>query len=438
MGRRNRHRLVRLGQRPTKRTPFLSPFSWNAIAALAQQPSLPSSLVVSRTYTALYTPFDLAFNTTEVDLAYAASPRFIIARLVDFYFLLDFVLQFFIAFRATNPVEDGHLQGRWVEQHSLIARNYLKTWMIFDLATLVPSVFDIIPLVNSDAGNFRDASIARVFRVLRFVKILRVMRAARVMQRLASRITLQHSSKVLVWCIVRLLIAVHWFACVIALQASLHGSAQDTWMGEDYYGYCHTSQPFETFLMDRRAALVNHSNYSSILADDGDGGQTNISGASKVGALPKAMALDFEYDWCPGLSAGEWYAASFSWSLMIITGTGGTDFYPSAKSTPETVVVLSLIFIGAILWTQILADFCDVASSAPVSPLSYDKTLANCPRGYGHSRTTPCPVALFVSLSVVRAASAIPPLSCAVVSSLRPALSDPYSLSLYAPHPHPT
>jgi len=146
-------------------------------------------------------------------------------------------------------------------------------------------------------------------------------------------------------------------------------------MGEDYYGYCHTSQPFETFLMDRRAALVNHSNYSSILADDGDGGQTNISGASKVGALPKAMALDFEYDWCPGLSAGEWYAASFSWSLMIITGTGGTDFYPSAKSTPETVVVLSLIFIGAILWTQILADFCDVASNGDPAGVRFRQLL---------------------------------------------------------------
>ena len=37
---------------------------------------------------------------------------------------------------------------------------------------------------------------------------------------------------------------------------------------------------------------------------------------------------------------------------MVITGTGGTDFYPSAKSPSETLIVTLLVVIGALLWTQ--------------------------------------------------------------------------------------
>ena len=54
---------------------------------------------------------------------------------------------------------------------------------------------------------------------------------------------------------------------------------------------------------------------------------------------------------------------AFTWALMIVTGVGGTDYYPSRRSTPETCVVCALALGGAILWTQILADFCDVASN---------------------------------------------------------------------------
>ena len=47
------------------------------------------------------------------------------------------------------------------------------------------------------------------------------------------------------------------------------------------------------------------------------------------------------------------YLASFSWSIMIITGTGGTDFYPSSLSNAETLIVVSLVIFGALLWTQV-------------------------------------------------------------------------------------
>ena len=36
---------------------------------------------------------------------------------------------------------------RQVEKHNKIARHYIYTWFWFDLSTLIPSVFDIIPAV---------------------------------------------------------------------------------------------------------------------------------------------------------------------------------------------------------------------------------------------------------------------------------------------------
>ena len=49
---------------------------------------------------------------------------------------------------------------------------------------------------------------------------------------------------------------------------------------------------------------------------------------------------------------------------MIITGTGGTDFYPSSESSTETLVVTILVLLGAFTWTYVLALFCDMATNA--------------------------------------------------------------------------
>ena len=48
---------------------------------------------------------------------------------------------------------------------------------------------------------------------------------------------------------------------------------------------------------------------------------------------------------------------------MIITGTGGTDFYPSAQSDVETLIVTILLLSGAFAWTYVLALFCDMTTN---------------------------------------------------------------------------
>lgn len=51
------------------------------------------------------------------------------------------------------------------------------------------------------------------------------------------------------------------------------------------------------------------------------------------------------------------YIASFTWAIMVITGTGGTDEFPSATSVGENVVIVVLVMIAALIWTMVLATF---------------------------------------------------------------------------------
>jgi hypothetical protein len=239
-------------------------------------------------YTAVFTPFEVAF----LPGAEPSNIRFILSRVLDAYFSLDLIAQFFISVRPVSTEEiQGHPpsdQEAWVDDHRIIAKRYVTGgWFYFDVFTLFPSVLDVLPHIidqpivgdsaEGGAGFLGDASILRTLRVLRFVKIFRVARVGRLLQRWAARVTLRHSTITVIKCLVYLLVAAHWYACIFALQASLHVSAQDTWLGKDYYAFC---------------SLPGNEN-----------------------TLPT-------YCGPTGLSAGEWYVASFAWSTMIITGTG--------------------------------------------------------------------------------------------------------------------
>ena len=295
-------------------------------------------------YTATFTPFEVAFLPS----ASPTNVRFIFNRVLDVFFSLDLVAQFFISVRPSSAEEATGQQfsdqESWVDDHRIIARRYISGgWFFFDVFTLGPSVLDILPHIMgpdmAQDGFLGDASILRTLRVLRFVKIFRVARVGRLLQRWAARVTLKHSTLTVIKCLVYLLVAAHWYACIFALQASLHSTAQDTWLGKGSYEYC--EQPD---LKDQEAY------------------------AAAEATLPPYCGES-------GLDYGTWYVASFSWSTMVITGTGGTDFYPSSKSVAETILVTLLVLIGAILWTQILALFCDVATNSDPGAVRFRQTV---------------------------------------------------------------
>ena len=279
-------------------------------------------------YTASITPFETAFIPPVLGTSSWVDPFFLINRALDVIFFLDMLLQFFVAYQTGND-----FGGRtWVTSPSKVARHYLRGWFLLDAFTvIVPGGFDVYlsnPEFNrresrgSEVGAEGRMSVLRVLRVIRLVKLVRLVRASRIFQRWRSKFSMTYATQTVLQCVILLVCGAHWYACVIALQASLHADINETWMGEELYAIC--AKP---------ASSATHL------------GSSGLPG-------------------CEHLSIDEWYLSSFSWSVMIITGTGGTDFYPSKMSPWETLVVTSLVLLGAFIWTTVLALFCDVATNS--------------------------------------------------------------------------
>jgi hypothetical protein len=162
------------------------------------------------------------------------------------------------------------------------------------------------------------------------------------------------------------------YACIFAMQAQMHSSAADTWLGADCYNFCPAppaappvmatfassnfapsppgafsssaaatamssssssasqQQPLQTWDYswddlgyNASEAAINASNKPA----DGAWWNETASSASSANniAKPKSQVNDF----CKGLQTEQWYIASFAWSTMIITGTGVRRDRPS-------------------------------------------------------------------------------------------------------------
>ena len=97
----------------------------------------------------------------------------------------------------------------------LIAKTYLRGWFTLDLISLIPSTFDIVPLVGSSSnaterwracGPWRCLVVSgesnaisrfkglRVIRVCRLIKLTRLLRASRMLRRWETRMSINYAS----------------------------------------------------------------------------------------------------------------------------------------------------------------------------------------------------------------------------------------------------
>jgi hypothetical protein len=131
-------------------------------------------------------------------------------------------------------------------------------------------------------------------------------------------------------CVTLLIMSAHWYACIIALQTTLHTYAHETWLVK--FGYC-------------PEALEDHLLTVTHCTSEGTG-------------VPVAT----------------WYLACYSWALLVITGAG-VGGYPTPFSTAETIVVTCIQFMSAIMWALILASFCDLTTNANHAGLLFRQTI---------------------------------------------------------------
>ena len=183
----------------------------------------------------------------------------------------------------------------------------------------------------------------RVLRALRIFKLVRLVRASRLYQRWKAKMTLSYGSQTVLHCLFMLLFGTHWFACILALEATLHTDVQNTWVG--LYGLCddhlNTTAVFEW--------------HGGVLPWEGDGAGP-LAGCERLG-LPS------------------FYLSAITMGLLIITATGATDYYPSAVSDYETLIIVFLVLVGAGLWTMIIAAFVDVAANGDPAETTFRQQL---------------------------------------------------------------
>lgn len=89
---------------------------------------------------------------------------------IDLFFVADIVLSFFSAFYNKKDI--------LIDKHKIIACNYLRSWFIFDLISVLP----ISLIIHSAAdvhGLARVARLTRLHRILKMVKLVHVTRLAK-------------------------------------------------------------------------------------------------------------------------------------------------------------------------------------------------------------------------------------------------------------------
>lgn len=202
--------------------------SWDALTSLA--------LI----FTAIATPFEVAFLPAPES---AAEPLWIVNRLIDVIFICDMIKEFFLAYPAhkqTRKAEDS-----WEMNLGPIAKRYMRGWFGLDVASIFPSAFDIIPVLQS-AGTSSDAEseqggtspvkALRVVRALRLIKLIRLLRASRVLKRISVRYSFPRLTTTTITLSALSLALGHAIACMIGMLVAFAPSPLETWAAT--YGYC--------------------------------------------------------------------------------------------------------------------------------------------------------------------------------------------------------
>lgn len=155
---------------------------------------------------------------------------FIFDIIVDIMFGIDMLFTFFTAYE-----DDCNLY----RYHSLIVKNYFKTWFIPDLISTVP--FDeIVPAIVSGvtSGTLRSIKLIRVLRLFRLLKLIRVSRLKRKMKEAKVREFFHPIVYELAGLFTKIFLIAHLLACGYYYLSGCHKyqHTDDVWLDCGHLG----------------------------------------------------------------------------------------------------------------------------------------------------------------------------------------------------------
>lgn len=291
-------------------------------------------------FTAIVTFVEVAF----VEASCMVDGLFIINRCVDCIFIMDVCLNFNLMYphQGSSPTDTV----RWVHDPKKIRWHYIKSWFFLDVFSIAVSGFDFMSLGGNCGGGTSSFKVFRIIRVARLIKLVRLARSSRIMKRLESRFAINYNQLALIKCMVGLIIAGHWFACIWGLITTF----EDPWNTWYYsYEYCWFVAPADHASLQDQAAAGDAAAQSQV-----------------------ARQLEDEENYkCKGPT--ERYVAALYWAIMTITSIGYGDI--AATNTYEQLFCTVLMLAGGMVWGMVIATFCGVIASMDPKGTEFRKTM---------------------------------------------------------------
>jgi len=280
--------------------------AWDILAALA--------LV----FTATVTPFEVSF------LSGGLNGLFWVNRLIDTIFLIDMVLQFFLAYYD----EEDDI---WIYENRQICMNYLGSWFVVDFLGVLP--FDILGIVF-DHDNLDKLKIIRIVKLLRLAKLLRVLKVGRIFQRLEASISISYKTIQLCAFGIAVMLCAHWMACALYLCTMA------------------TDCTVEALENDECTDWVHYYN--------ANGGNEQLLRTDEDGSL-----LADPVHGMPVVDNARVYLAAFYWAVMTMSTIGYGDVTP--QTDVERIYVTIGMVLGAAIYAYMVGNVCSIIASLNVS-----------------------------------------------------------------------
>lgn len=166
----------------------------------------------------IVTPFELTFlyspRTWPAGFSGRRTASGIVAlfyanRVSDMCFLADMYLAFQTSYFDAR-------RGEWELRRRAVARNYVRTWFLMDLLSLLPySLLTSLPFVTKEAGFLRTV------RLVRLLKLFRLLKQPRIMAKLKKYITVPIKIQTLLRYFVLFFVIIHWTACTLRLITTI-------------------------------------------------------------------------------------------------------------------------------------------------------------------------------------------------------------------------
>jgi hypothetical protein len=274
-------------------------------------------MLICLLYVAIVTPFQVGFVLIDDFDSLIQQGNFWASCLVDIFFVLDMILNFFlkVSLPATSERDMITLKSR----HD-IARHYLMGWFLIDLVSIVP--VDVIAM-SVESGDAPIEAI-KLVRLLRLMKLMRVLRASRMIARWVDHFHLTFTAKDLLRLLCLLLFSSHLMACLWGLTGHF---SLDMDCSEGY------------------PVIKEDTKGTGGWPDGSIDNNWNWIVASYKGPSPDNMCDPFTV-----------YIWALHFSVKTITSIGYGDVAPQRVS--EFLVGILCMFWGGILWAYTIGDIC--------------------------------------------------------------------------------